>query len=96
MVIEIAARDVMLSVEPPQGLSALNVLACDITSISSSRTGDAAMDVALVCGEDELMAQVTRRSVDVLGLAPGQHVCAVVKSVALGGSQSGLLDPTDT
>lgn len=96
MVIEIAARDVMLSVEPPQGLSALNVLACDILSIEPSRTQEAAMDVALLCGEDELIAQVTRRSVEVLGLAPGQHVCAVVKSVALAGSQSGLLDPTDT
>lgn len=96
MTIEIAARDVMLSVEPPQGLSALNILACDITGISASRTGDAAMDVSLACGEDELVAQVTRRSVEVLALAPGQHVCAVVKSVALAGSQSGLLDPKET
>lgn len=96
MTIEIAARDVMLSVQPPQGLSALNVLACTITSIEPSRTESAAMDVALVCGQDELMAQVTRRSVEVLGLAPGQHVCAVVKSVALAGSQSGLLDPVET
>lgn len=96
MTIEIAARDVMLSVQPPLGLSALNVLSCDITAIEPSRTGSAAMDVALVCGQDELVAQVTRRSVEVLGLAPGQHVCAVVKSVALAGSQSGLLDPTDT
>lgn len=96
MTIEIAARDVMLSVSPPQGLSALNVLACTITSIEPSRTESAAMDVTLACGQDELIAQVTRRSVEVLGLAPGQHVCAVVKSVALAGSQSGLLNPVET
>lgn len=94
--IEIAARDVMLSIAPPQGLSALNVFSCDIISIEPSRTESAAMDVALVCGQDELIAQVTRRSVEVLGLAAGQHVCAVVKSVALAGSQSGLLDDVET
>lgn len=96
MVIEIAARDVMLSVAPPQGLSALNVLTCTIVSIQPSRGEAAAMDVALLCGQDELVAQVTRRSVAVLGLAPGQPVCAVVKSVALAGSQSGLLDSVET
>jgi ABC-type molybdate transport system ATPase subunit len=32
--VEIAARDVMLSLDPPEGLSALNVLACQITESS--------------------------------------------------------------
>lgn len=95
MTIEIAAKDIILAVERPVGLSALNILACDIQSIDPSRNESAAMDVTLACGGDELVAQVTRRSVEMLALAPGQHICAVVKSVALAGSQSGLLDQAE-
>jgi molybdate transport system ATP-binding protein len=73
--VEIAARDVMLSLDPPEGLSALNVLACQITEFRASGTNPSAVDVMLACGEDSLVAQVTRRSVEQMGLQPGMDLC---------------------
>ncbi|WP_375573514.1 molybdenum ABC transporter ATP-binding protein [Ahrensia marina] len=92
--VEIAARDVMLSLQPPEGLSALNVLACQITELRASGTNPSAVDVMLACGEDSLVAQVTRRSVEQMGLQPGLGVYAVIKSVALA-QTSGAVDTVD-
>ena len=92
--VEIAARDVMLSLEPPRGLSALNVLTCWITDFRASAGNASAVDVLLTCGEDELAAQVTRRSVEQMGLQPGMEVYAVIKSVALA-QTSGAVDTVD-
>ncbi len=92
--VEIAARDVMLSLYPPEGLSALNVLACQITELRASGTNPSAVDVMLACGEDSLVAQVTRRSVEQMGLQPGIGVYAVIKSVALA-QTSGAVDTVD-
>lgn len=92
--VEIAARDVMLSLEPPQGLSALNVLPCAIADLRQSAANPSACDVLLDCAGDELTAQVTRRSVEQMGLAPGMGVYAVIKSVALA-QTSGAMQPLD-
>ncbi|MFN3226859.1 MAG: molybdenum ABC transporter ATP-binding protein [Hyphomicrobiales bacterium] len=92
--VEIAARDVMLSLNPPEGLSALNVLACQITDLRASGTNPSAVDVMLACGEDSLVAQVTRRSVEQMALQPGMGVYAVIKSVALA-QTSGAVDTVD-
>ena len=75
----IRARDVMLALERPTGISALNVLAGTITGISAGQGPDAL--VSLDCGGDRLVARITRRSVETLGLAPGRQVFAVVKAV---------------
>jgi len=92
--VEIAARDVMLSLHPPEGLSALNVLTCQITELRASGTNPSAVDVMLACGEDSLVAQVTRRSVEQMDLQPGMGVYAVIKSVALA-QTSGAVDTVD-
>ena len=76
----IRARDVMLSLQPPQDISALNVLAGRIASITSTATAQA--DVRLDCNGAVLMARLTSKSVDRLALAPGRAVYAVVKSVS--------------
>ena len=76
----IRARDVMLSLQPPQDISALNVLAGRIASITSTATAQA--DVRLDCNGAVLMARLTSKSVDRLALAPGREVYAVVKSVS--------------
>ena len=89
--VEIAARDVMLSLTPPEGLSALNVLACEITELRASGSSPFAVDVMLRCGEDALAAQVTRRSAEQMGLSPGMPIYAVIKSVALA-QTSGAMD----
>lgn len=88
--VDIAARDVMLSVEPPQGISALNILPCVIASMQINASNPSAFDILLDCAGDELAAQVTRRSVEQLGLRAGLPVHAVIKSVALAQSSGAL------
>ena len=75
----VRARDVMLAVERPVGISALNVLAGRIAAITVGNGPDAL--VSLDCGGDRLAARVTRRSIDALDLAVGREVFAVVKAV---------------
>lgn len=76
----IRARDVMLSLHPPEGISALNVLAGWIVAITPTSTAQA--DVRLDCNGAVLVARVTAKSVDRLSLAPGKPIYAVVKSVS--------------
>jgi len=45
--------------------------------------GEAEALVTLKLGEDVLLARLTRRSVRLLGLAPGERVFAQVKGVSL-------------
>ena len=59
-------------------ISALNVLKARIASIASD-DGPQAL-VRLDHGGDELVARITRRSLDTLGLAPGAEVFAIVKT----------------
>ena len=79
--VQVSARDVMLSLSRPAGLSALNVLAGTVTGIEVERDG-AAAEVRLDCGGAPLLARVTRKSAAALALAPGTPVFAVVKTVA--------------
>ena len=75
----VRARDVMLALEKPTGISALNVLPGRIVDIAAGESADAL--VRLDCGGDRLLARITRRSVAALDLAPGREVWAVVKAV---------------
>jgi len=76
----IRSRDVMLSLRPPEDISALNVLAGRIASITPTTRAQA--DIRLDCNGAVLMARLTAKSVDRLALAPGRAVYAVVKSVS--------------
>jgi molybdate transport system ATP-binding protein len=79
----IRARDVMLSLNPPQEISALNVLAGKVAEIVPLKTGGGAQaDVRLDCGGAHLLARLTAKSVQRLALAPGRPVYAVIKSVS--------------
>jgi molybdate transport system ATP-binding protein len=77
----IRARDVMISLRPPEEISALNVLVGRIASVTPSSSG-AQADVRLDCNGATLMARVTAKSVQRLALAPGRPVFAVIKSVS--------------
>ncbi|HYX04708.1 MAG TPA: molybdenum ABC transporter ATP-binding protein [Reyranella sp.] len=77
----IRARDVMLSLEPPQGISALNVLSGRVAGIVPTANG-AQADVRLDCNGAQLTARVTAKSVQGLALEPGRPVHAVIKSVS--------------
>ncbi len=75
----IRSRDVMLSLNPPQDISALNVLSGTIAAITSR---GAQADIRLDCNGAALLARVTSKSVERLALVPGRPVHAIVKSVS--------------
>ena len=79
--VRVLAQDVIVATERPQGLSALNVLPATVLAL---RRGEGPGMVAqLAVGEDTLLARVTQRSAEALGLAPGRACFAVMKSVAV-------------
>ncbi len=78
--VRIRARDVMIALEPPKGLSALNILPGTVAEIGE--TVGASVEMRLDCGGETLIARLTRRSVEALGLVPGRQVYAVIKSIA--------------
>lgn len=82
--VHIPAREVLLATIEPQGLSALNVLKGQIRQIAGSEGG--AVDVTLGCGEETLRARITGLSAKRIGLAEGQPVYAIIKTVALDSS----------
>lgn len=81
--LRIAAGDVSLARHAPEASTILNIL--PVTILSGTPTADHAMLVVLGLGHDgpRLLARVTRRSWQALGLAAGQKVFAQIKSVAL-------------
>jgi molybdate transport system ATP-binding protein len=79
--VRIPAQDIMLATRRPEAISALNVLAGTVLWIREG-DGPGAL-VTLQCGDDRLLARITRRSVAALGLAPGSACFAILKSVAV-------------
>ncbi|MGO4389342.1 molybdenum ABC transporter ATP-binding protein [Microvirga sp. 2YAF29] len=78
--VRLRARDIMISLVPPTDLSALNVLPGTVTAIGEA--SGASVDVELDCGGDCLVARITRKSLERLGLRLGLPVHAVIKSIA--------------
>jgi molybdate transport system ATP-binding protein len=74
---------VVLSLSPPEGLSALNVLPGRVAEIGGADPQyPATVAVRLDCGGATLVARITRKSLDGLDLAPGKAVHAIVKGVS--------------
>jgi molybdate transport system ATP-binding protein len=90
--VRVRARDVMIMTQPPSGISALNVLGARIVDIA----GDSGVDalITLSSGTDRLLARVTRRSVDGLGLSAGADVWVVVKSATFDGGNRAYAAPS--
>jgi molybdate transport system ATP-binding protein len=78
--VRIRARDVMIALEPPRGLSALNILPGRVAEIGPA--DGPIVEIRLDCAGEALIARLTRRSVESLGLVPGRQVYAVIKSIA--------------
>jgi molybdate transport system ATP-binding protein len=91
--VRVRARDVILAVAPPVGLSVQNVLAGVVTEIAEAPGPYA--EVRLDADGIPLLARVTRDSVQRLGLAPGRRVHALVKSVAIDGDDAVTAAPVD-
>jgi molybdate transport system ATP-binding protein len=75
----IRSRDVMLSLRPPLDISAMNVLAGTVASLTHN---GAQAEVRLDCNGAALTARLTAKSVQRLALTPGRPVYAVIKSVS--------------
>lgn len=87
--IRIHAQDVILSRDRPLGLSALNILPAVVTEL---RLGDGpGALVQLRAGTDLLLARITRRSAQALGLAPGTACYVIVKSVSVAQEDIGIV-----
>ncbi len=78
--VRLRARDIILSLGAPEGLSALNVLPGVVSALDEGE--GVSIDVTLDCGGDSIVASLTRKSVERLGLKPGLPVQAIIKSIA--------------
>ncbi len=79
--IRIPARDVMLAIRKPEGLSALNILEGKIAQISPVEDGT--VEIRLDCAGDAVLSRITALSCERLGLRRGMPAFAVIKTVAL-------------
>ena len=79
--LQVLARDVSITLEHQSGTSILNIFPAVVTELAA--TGPSQTLVRLDVAGTPLLARLTRKSVDALGLAPGARVYAQVKTVAL-------------
>jgi molybdate transport system ATP-binding protein len=79
--VRIPAQDVILSRSAPTDISALNVLPVTIAALE--RGAGPGVAVALTAGDARLLARVTKRSCDVMGLAVGDRIYAILKATAI-------------
>jgi len=81
--LHILAQDVMIALDRPGRISALNILPARVRQLQEERDG---MLVSLALGPgdgEQIIARITRRSATRLALAPGMAVHAVLKAVTL-------------
>ncbi len=89
--LRIRARDVMLALSRPDGISANNVLRGTVSAVrlDDGPYADVQLDLGPsgadreAAGQARLIARITRRSVARLGLTVGRPVFAVIKSVTV-------------
>ncbi|MDA5558755.1 molybdenum ABC transporter ATP-binding protein [Shimia sp. MMG029] len=79
--VRIAAHDVILARQAPHALSALNILRGAVHSVRAG-VGPGAI-VAVDTQAGRVLARITQRSAETLGLAPGVECYAVIKSVSV-------------
>ncbi|WP_372884273.1 molybdenum ABC transporter ATP-binding protein [Shimia sp.] len=85
--VRIAAQDVMLSLQEPSGVSALNILKGRIDRVRAGEGPGAIVSLDTEAGR--VLARVTRRSVAAMGLAPGLELYGVVKTVSIAPQDAG-------
>ena len=77
----IQARDVSLALQAPNQTSILNILPATITTLADDAYGHTV--VSLSCGRNALLAHITRKSSQLLGLHEGLSVFAQIKGTSL-------------
>ncbi len=79
--VRIMAHEVILSRTRPEGLSAQNILAGKVAVILPG-TGPGVI-VHVQAGDSEILARITRRAAEQMGLKPGDDVHAIIKSMSV-------------
>lgn len=79
--VRIIAHEVILSKLRPDGLSAQNIIAGRIAQIVEGK--GPAVTVHITIGEDEILARITRRAAEQMGLQPGEPIHAILKSMSV-------------
>ncbi|RLJ65327.1 molybdenum ABC transporter ATP-binding protein [Sulfurisoma sediminicola] len=80
--VRILARDVSIALNRATDSSILNIIPAEVIELREE-AHPAQVLVKLKLGATPVLARVTRRSVDALGLVPGRQVYAQIKAVAL-------------
>ncbi|MBW6401127.1 molybdenum ABC transporter ATP-binding protein [Roseomonas sp. HJA6] len=78
--VRVRARDVAVAVEEPRGLSTQNILKGIVADIQPAAEGPEVF-LRLAVGRSDLLARITRDSVERLSLHPGMAIWALVKAV---------------
>ena len=84
--LRIRARDVSIATAKPEGLSIQNCLPAKIAALHPLANAQLELDLQLTGAAPQtplLKARITRKAAQDLDLAPGLHVWALIKSVAL-------------
>lgn len=79
--LRLPAQEVILSMAPPSGLSALNILSGEVAGVT--RQGGW-VDVLVTVQKARIVARITERSAARLGIEAGAQVHAIVKAMAVG------------
>jgi molybdate transport system ATP-binding protein len=79
--LEIRARDVSLALDEPRRSSILNVLPGRVADVRAAASPQPV--VAIDVGGTVLLARISRRSLEQLGIAPGLAVYAQIKAIAV-------------
>ncbi|MBW7922106.1 MAG: molybdenum ABC transporter ATP-binding protein [Rubellimicrobium sp.] len=90
--LHVHAQDVMIALQRPEAISALNILPARVAALRPDRDG-VLVGLALGTGSEQIIARITRRSADRLALAPGVAVHAVLKAVTLAREGVGVQAP---
>ncbi len=79
--LRVLAQDVLLSRDPPRGLSSHNVLPVTVETLH--RGAGPGVAVRLRAGEDVLLARITARAAEEMELAPGAQCHAILNATAV-------------
>ncbi len=90
--VRIRARDIALALRPPEDVSILNVLPGRVVALGNADGG--LIEVQVQAGTVLLVARITRKALDGLGIVPGQALYLMIKSItfdrhSLGQTMSG-------
>jgi molybdate transport system ATP-binding protein len=79
----VQARDVSIALTAPVGSSIINILPGELVQIADAGPDRVNLQVLIGASGSVLLARITRRSRDALGLAPGMRVYVQIKGVVL-------------